>query len=64
MAGRTQHKQINIRLDDRTLELLDECRVELHAQVGAIPTRSDVVRKAIFEFLESRGKGPPEDLNE
>lgn len=64
MAGRTQQKQINIRLDDRTLELIDECRVELRAEVGAIPTRSDVVRKAILEFLDGRGKQPPRELSE
>ena len=58
MASRTQQKQINIRLDDKTLELIDECRAEQRADFGGIPTRSDVVRKAIEEFLRRQGKTP------
>ena len=59
VVSRTQQKQINIRLDDTTLELIDECRAELRADLGTIPTRSDVVRKAIEEYLRRSGKHPP-----
>lgn len=55
--SRTQQKQVNIRLDDETLERLDTCRTELRDQFANIPTRSDVVRMAIEEFLDKRGVG-------
>ena len=59
--SRTQQKQVNIRLDDETLERLDTCRTELRDQFPNIPTRSDVVRMAIEEFLDKRGVGTGRD---
>lgn len=57
--NRAQQRQINIRLDDQTLALIDECRAEERGGQGNIPTRSDVVRKAIEAYLRGRGKNPP-----
>lgn len=57
--NRAQQRQINICLDDQTLSLIDECRTEERAGQGNIPTRSDVVRKAIEAYLRGRGKNPP-----
>lgn len=47
-----QQKQVNIRLDDETLNRIDSCRTYLLESHGGIPTRSDVVRMAITAFLE------------
>lgn len=52
-----QQRQINIRLDDATLERIDTCRTAMRQSFLNIPTRSDVVRMAIKEFLENRGYG-------
>ena len=49
-----QQRQVNIRLDDETLARIDECRTALRQSFPNIPTRSDVVRMAIEEFLENR----------
>ncbi|WP_371258981.1 ribbon-helix-helix domain-containing protein [Ectothiorhodospira sp. BSL-9] len=59
MVKRTQQRQVNIRLDDETLALLDECRAEQRTPQGNIPTRSDVVRQAIEKYLSGLGKCPP-----
>jgi metal-responsive CopG/Arc/MetJ family transcriptional regulator len=56
MVGRTQQKQVNIRLDDETISALDACRAEQRNPHGNIPTRSDIVREAIDEYLLGRGK--------
>ena len=56
MAGRTQQKQVNIRLDDGTIAALDACRAEQRNPQGNIPTRSDIVREAIEEYLIKRGR--------
>ena len=58
MAGRTQQKQVNIRLDDDTIAALDACRAEQRNPQGNIPTRSDIVREAIHEYLSVRQKTP------
>ena len=58
MAGRTQQKQVNIRLDDDTIAALDACRAEQRNPQGNIPTRSDIVREAIDEYLVARGRKP------
>ena len=56
MAGRTQQKQVNIRLDDETIAALDACRAEKRNTQGNIPTRSDIVREALDEYLIKRGR--------
>ncbi len=57
MTSRTHQKQVNIRLDDETLTRLDRLRAQFLDSSGSIPTRSDLVRMAIEEFLEKRSEG-------
>lgn len=45
--------QVNVRVDDELIRLLDAKRVELLSEMGAIPTRSDVVRIALERFLRA-----------
>ena len=56
MAGRTQQKQVNIRLDDDTIAALVACRAEQRNPQGNIPTRSYIVREAIDEYLIKRDR--------
>lgn len=53
--------QVNVRLTDELVRLLDAKRVELLPELGTIPTRSDVVRIAIERFLKvaPKTKGGP-----
>lgn len=44
--------QVNVRLTDELVRLLDAKRVEMLPELGTIPTRSDVVRIAIERFLK------------
>jgi hypothetical protein len=50
--------QINVRLDDELISLLDEKRVELQKELGTIPTRSDVVRLSLQKYLKASTKKP------
>ena len=43
--------QINVRVDGALIKLLDEKRTELLGQMGTIPSRSEVVRIALEEYL-------------
>lgn len=56
MVSKTHQKQVNIRLDDETLEQIDEYRFKERYARGTIPTRSDIVREAIDAFLEQPGE--------
>ncbi len=49
-------QQVNVRLTDELVRLLDAKRVEMLPELGAIPTRSDVVRIAIERFLKPAAK--------
>ncbi len=49
-------QQVNVRLTDELVRLLDAKRVEMLPELGAIPTRSDVVRIAIERFLKAAPK--------
>lgn len=44
--------QVNVRVDGDLIRLLDEKRTELLSELGAIPSRSDVVRMALENFLK------------
>ena len=46
--------QINVRVDGALIKLLDEKRTELLGQMGAIPSRSEVVRIALEEYLNKK----------
>lgn len=48
--------QVNVRLTDELIRLLDAKRVEMLPELGTIPTRSDVVRIAIERFLKPTPK--------
>ena len=53
--------QLNIRVE-RKLELaLDEKRIEFSKQLGYIPSRSEVVRMAIEQFLNIKNSEEPTD---
>ena len=44
--------QVNVRLDDDMIRLVDAKRIALQREVGTIPTRSDVVRIALEKYLK------------
>ena len=48
--------QVNVRLTDELIRLLDAKPVEMLPELGTIPTRSDVVRIAIERFLKPAPK--------
>jgi len=48
--------QVNVRVDDEMIRLLDAKRVALLPELGAIPTRSEVVRIALERFLKVPSK--------
>ena len=43
--------QVNVRLDDEMIRLVDAKRVALQQELGTIPTRSEVVRIALEKYL-------------
>ncbi len=43
--------QLNIRVSDELEELIDKKRIELASTLKIIPTRSDVVRYALEQYL-------------
>jgi len=43
--------QVNVRLDDEMIRLVDAKRIELQPELGKIPTRSEVVRIALERYL-------------
>ena len=56
MEGKTtsnviERIQVNVRVDGDLIRLLDEKRTELLSKLGSIPSRSDVVRMALENFL-------------
>lgn len=60
----TDRFQANVRMNPEMVELIDRRRIELSTGMGRIPTRSEVVRFAVEEYLakhnsisvKSRGK--------
>lgn len=44
--------QVNVRLDDEMIRLVDAKRVALQQELGTIPTRSEVVRIALERYLK------------
>ena len=43
--------QINVRVDEKTINKLDDKRIKLKKELGKIPSRSEVVRMAIEAYL-------------
>ena len=54
--------QINVRLSQELIELLDKKRISLQPELGRIPTRSDVIRLALEDYLR-RDEGDAEKAN-
>lgn len=50
-SNATERIQVNVRVDGDLIRLLDEKRTELLSKLGAIPSRSEVVRMALENFL-------------
>lgn len=48
-----ERKQINVRLDPEQERRIDEKRADLQKALGRIPSRSEVVRMALDEFLKA-----------
>jgi hypothetical protein len=49
--------QVNVRISEDLADQLDAKRVDLQKKLGKIPTRSQVVRMALEEFLGRGGRG-------
>jgi hypothetical protein len=43
--------QLNLRISEALEEAIDRKRIELHESMGAIPSRSDIVRFALESYL-------------
>ena len=52
----TGMKPVAVRLEESILKAIDQKRLELAKSTGAIPTRSDVVRLALEEYLKPPAK--------
>jgi len=48
--------QINFRLDKETAERVDQKRVALLAEIGRIPSRSELFRLALDQYLNAPDK--------
>lgn len=58
----TDRIQVNFRLDKKTAELLDQRRVALMAEIGRIPTRSEVFRMALIQYLQNPQPAPSQEV--
>ena len=47
-----ERNQINMRLSEQLSKLIDAKRITLSEQMGKIPSRSDIVRLALAQYLE------------
>ena len=47
----TDRVQINVRISPELARLLDSKRIELQSELDKIPSRSDVVRMALEEYV-------------
>lgn len=46
-----ERSQLNLRISDQLGKLIDAKRIELSAQMGTIPSRSDILRFALEMYL-------------
>ncbi len=51
-----ESKQLAVRVDESFLAAIDQKRIELSRGMGSIPSRSDIVRIALEQFLQMSGK--------
>ena len=47
----TSRNQLNVRLSDDEVQRIDQRRIQLQAELGRIPTRSEILRLALDRFL-------------
>lgn len=47
-----ERSQLNLRISEELGRLIDAKRIELSKTMGTIPTRSDVLRMALAQFLK------------
>jgi hypothetical protein len=47
-----ESKQLAVRVDESFLLAIDQKRIELSKGAGSIPSRSDIVRIALEQFLQ------------
>lgn len=52
-----KQNQLNIRVDRKLEVALDEKRIDFSKQLGYIPSRSEIVRMAIEQFLNINRSG-------
>lgn len=53
-SSSTERIQVNVRVDGDLIRLLDEKRTELLTKLGSIPSRSEVVRMALEDYLTNK----------
>ncbi len=46
-----ERSQLNLRISDQLGKLIDAKRIDLSAQIGTIPSRSDILRFALEMYL-------------
>ncbi|MBW8468761.1 MAG: hypothetical protein K0M67_10905 [Thiobacillus sp.] len=46
-----ERSQLNLRISDQLGKLIDAKRIELSQTMGSIPTRSDILRFALAQYL-------------
>lgn len=51
-----ESKQLAVRVDESFLAAIDQKRIELSRGMGSIPSRSDIVRIALEQFMQMSGK--------
>jgi len=54
VAKTSERIQVNVRVDGELIGLLDGKRTELLKKLGSIPSRSEVVRIALEEYLKKK----------
>lgn len=47
-----ERSQLNLRISEELGRLIDAKRIELSKKMGTIPSRSDVLRMALAQFLK------------
>ena len=51
-----ESKQLAVRVEESFLAAIDQKRIELSKGMGSIPSRSDIDRIALEQFLQISGK--------
>jgi len=51
-----ESKQLAVRVEESFLLAIDQKRIELSKELGSIPSRSDIVRIALEQYLKFENK--------